>query len=76
MSLHLVTGCKGEAHITPQNIGAFNAGIIGKGDYILNTGEQFRAVVESNNLIKIYDGDIVIQGRHFTQEKGKVEDIK
>lgn len=76
MPLHLVTGYKGEAHITPQNIGAFNAGIIGNGVYLLSNGEQFRCEVTDSNTLNIYDGDIIIQGRHFTLNKGSYEEIK
>lgn len=75
MSLHLVTGYKGNAHITSADQGAFNAGIVGTGEYVLATGKQFEAQVISNNQIRIYDGDILMQGRHITLKKDTYEDV-
>lgn len=75
MALHLVTGYKGTAHITPEDVGAFNAGVIGSGEYVLNTGNKFAASVISNNTVKILDGDVVMQGRHITLKKDTFEEI-
>lgn len=72
MALHLVTGFKGEAHITPTDIGAFNAGTYGMGEYVLKTGNMFKAEKSGeNNQIKILDGDAVIKGRHISQKVGQ-----
>lgn len=72
MALHLVTGFKGEAHITPTDIGAFNAGTYGMGEYVLKTGNMFKAEKSGeNNQIKILDGDAVVKGRHISQKVGQ-----
>lgn len=75
MALHLVTGFKGEAHITPEDVGAFNAGTFGAGDYVLNIGNRFEAEVVSNNVVKILDGDVMMQGRHITLRSGTHEEL-
>lgn len=75
MSLHLVTGYKGKAHITPSDHGAYNAGIIGAGEYVLNSGNKFAASVLSSNTVRILDGDLMIQGRHINLKKDTYEDI-
>lgn len=75
MALHLITGYKGEAHISAEDVGAFNAGVIGKGEYVLPIGEQFKAELPSNNTVKIYDGDLIMQGRHVSLRSGTLEEI-
>ena len=54
MPLHLITGHKGEAHISSADMGAFNAGMFGQGDYVLDIGRKFEAEAVSNNTIKIF----------------------
>jgi len=75
MALHLVTGYAGSPHITAADAGAFNAGVFGKGDYVLSTGEGLAARVITNNSIRIASGDIVMQGRHISLKAGTYEDI-
>lgn len=75
MALHLVTGYKGEAHITAEDIGSLNAGTFGSGEYVLNNGNKLAAESVSSNIIKILDGDAVIQGRHVTLKSGTYEEV-
>lgn len=75
MALHLVTGFKGSAHITSADQGAFNAGVVGTGEYVMKTGNQLSAQIVSNNQIRILDGDIVMQGRHINLKKDTHEDV-
>lgn len=75
MALDLVTGYKGTAHITAEDVGAFNAGIFGSGEYVLNSGNKFSASLTSNNTVKILDGDLVMQGRHITLKKDTFEEV-
>lgn len=65
MSIHLVTGFAGKEHITSADQGSFNAGMLGTGKYVMNTGNKLAAEIVSNNLVKIKDGDLVNQGRHI-----------
>lgn len=64
MSLHFVTGTAGEDHITGDDWGHLNAGIVGSGSYVLKTGNRLKATVASANSITISDGDAVMMGRH------------
>ena len=61
--VHLITGYAGKPHVTSASDGALNAGIYGKGKYILNMGEKFAYEIISNNLIKIKSGFAINQGR-------------
>lgn len=65
MSLELVTGKRGEAHVKSEDIGAFNAGIVSAGQYVLSTGSKFNYEIVTNNSIWIYDGEAINQGRHM-----------
>ena len=75
MALHLVTGFKGNAHITSANQGAFNAGCVGLGEYVLTNGRRFEAEVITSNTIRIFDGSIVMQGRQIDLEYGTFLDV-
>lgn len=75
MALHLVTGYKGTAHITSADQGAFNAALIGTEDYVCKTGRQFEALIMTNNSVRIYDGDLLMQGRHVNLKVGTYEDV-
>lgn len=74
--MEIVTGYRGQAHITAAQTGAFNAGMFGQGEYVMENGEQLSAAIITNNLIRISDGDIVMQGRHITIAKGAYEEVQ
>lgn len=63
--MEIVTGRTGVAHITSVQDRALNQGIIGKGVYILNTGQNLSAEIASNNEIHINDGALMYQGCEF-----------
>ena len=60
---YLETGDTGRA-ISAESDGALYAGIFGNEKYVLENGSQFKAEVQSNNIVKISDGDAVMYGRH------------
>ena len=64
MGIHLITGYAGKEHITAADRGAYQAGIVGTGKYVLQSGNMFETEIVSNNLIKVKDGDLLDQGRH------------
>lgn len=64
-NLHLVTGYAGEEHITSNDQGSFNAALMGTGEFVLERGRQFEVQVISNNKVRIFDGDLLMQGRHI-----------
>lgn len=63
--MEIVTGRTGVAHITSVQDRALNQGIVGKGVYILNTGQNLSAKIASNNEIHINDGALMYQGCEF-----------
>lgn len=74
-NMHLVTGYAGQEHITAADQGAWNAAIVGSGEYVLKKGSQFSATVITNNQIRIADGDILMQGRHIRLNEGSYVDL-
>lgn len=64
MTVELITGFAGTPHIGSDDIGAFQAGIVGPGDYALATGNQLRATMSNANTIAVQSGDAVLNGRH------------
>lgn len=60
---YLDTGDTGRA-VSSESDGALFAGIFGSAKYVLENGSQFKAEVQSNNIVKISDGDAVMYGRH------------
>lgn len=74
-NVHLVTGYAGKTHVTSADHGAFWAAIIGDGEYILNRGSKFAATKVSNNLVRIADGEALVQGRHVRVEPGITVDL-
>lgn len=63
--MEIVTGRTGSPHITSIQDRALNQGIVGKGVYILNTGQNLKAEIASNNEIHINDGALMYQGCEF-----------
>lgn len=75
MALHLVTGYKGNAHITSADQGVFNAGCVGLDEYVFTTGKMFEAQVVTSNAVRIYDGSASMQGRHVNLDIGTFLDV-
>lgn len=63
MANYLDTGDTGRA-VSAESDGALLAGIFGSAKYVLGNGSQLKAEVQSNNIVKISDGDAVMYGRH------------
>ena len=63
MANYLDTGDTGRA-VSAESDGALFAGIFGNAKYVMENGSQFKAEVQSNNIVKISDGDAVMYGRH------------
>ena len=61
-SLEIVTGYKGEAHITSTQDRAINKGSYGTGSYILAIGQRMAAEAVSATEIRIKDGALSHQG--------------
>ena len=73
--MKIVTGYKGTPHISSNDQQAFNQGIFGNGNSILDVGSGFDATLEDVNTVTIADGEGVIQGVHFRIEPGETETV-
>lgn len=65
-NIHLVTGKLGYDHIESADQGAFNAALIGTGDFVLNKGGVFSARYfqdEEGHKVSVSDGELMMQGR-------------
>lgn len=60
---YLDTGDTGRA-VSAESDGGLFAGIFGSEKYVLENGSQFESEIQSNNIIKINDGDAIMYGRH------------
>lgn len=73
--MNIVTGYRGTPHITSNAVQAFNQGIFGSGEYILEVGNKFDATIVDANTITLEDGEGVLQGVHFRIEPGTTESV-
>lgn len=71
---HLVTGYAGHEHIQSKDQGAFNAIAFGKGQLVMDTGNKFNASIVDNNTVRIFDGEMLMHGRHIRIEPNSYED--
>ncbi len=69
-NMHLVTGFAGREHVTAADHGSLHAALFGSGNYVLDKGGKFALTKISNNLIRIADGDLLMQGRYSRIEDG------
>lgn len=60
--MNIVTGYRGEAHVTSQQDRDINRGIFGDGVCIIDIGSELAATVISANEIQIADGLLVAEG--------------
>jgi hypothetical protein len=74
MSVHLITGTAGFEHVTSADHGALHAAIMGGGEFVLEGGEQFTCQVISNNKVRIFDGEALMQGRHIRIDRNTYEE--
>lgn len=73
--MKIVTGHKGEDHVTSTDFQALNQGIFGSGDYVLEIGNKFAATMPDATHVVIQDGEGVMQGVHFRTERGTVDTV-
>lgn len=63
--MNIITGYRGEPHITAQEDRDINLGVVGNSltdVYVLDVGQQLAADIVSANEIRIRDGILVLQG--------------
>ena len=64
MTIELITGHAGSAHVSSADVGWLNAGTFGSGKYVLDTLNKLACNVQSANLVTVGTGDAVFEGRH------------
>lgn len=74
-NMHLVTGYANKEHIKSADQGSFNAAVLGEGEFVLERGSKFAFTIISNNIVRIKDGDILMQGRHIRLDDGSYIDL-
>lgn len=65
MTVELITGHAGSAHISSADDGWRFAGTYGDGSYVLDTGTRLACSVVSATLCTIGTGDAIFEGRHI-----------
>jgi len=71
--MNIITGYKGEPHVTSQQLRDTNIGTFGGGAYILDVGSQMAATVVSANQVDIADGLLVAEGCTAEVARGTIE---
>ena len=73
--MDIITGSTGTNHVTSADDRALHAGMIGLGNYVLNTGNKLSATINSSNVVRLASGDIVLNGCHARIRYGEYEDV-
>ena len=73
--MKIVTGFRGENHITSNDDQGRNQGIFGTGSYVLPVRSRFQSTLVSANELQIGDGEGVMQGVHFRTEPTSTDSI-
>ena len=70
-----MTGYAGQAHVSAADHGSFFAAAVRGGQFVTTAGAQFAAQVVTNNLVRISDGELVMQGRHVKLDPGSYVEL-
>ena len=73
--MNIITGYKGEPHVTSQQLRDTNIGTFGGGTHILDVGSQMAATVISANEVQIADGLLVAEGCTAEVARGTTESM-
>ena len=73
--MNIITGYRGEPHITSQMDRDVNMGIFGGGAYIANVGENLEPTIISANTIQFADGLIIAEGCAAEIPSGTVQTV-
>ena len=73
--MNIITGYRGEPHVTSQQLRDTNIGTFGGGTYILDVGSQMAATVISANEVQIADGLLVAEGCTAEVARGTTESM-
>ena len=70
MTMKIITGYTGTKHITPVDDGRLNKALFGDENYVLPTGNQLAATIQSATEVRIADGELIMQGRYARNDSG------
>lgn len=73
--MQIVTGYRGQAHITSNDDQGRNQGVFGQNSYVLSVGSQFAPTLVSANELRIADGEAVMQGVHFRVDPSSFDSV-
>lgn len=73
--MKIITGHKGQGHVTSEHDASWHRALLGEGSYILGTGSSLRADVISANEIRIRDGVLSHQGYFGIVEIGTYDSL-
>ena len=73
--VHLITGYAGREHIQSKDTRSYNAAMFGGGEFVMEIGNQCSAAIINNHTVRVYDGDILMQGGHIRIESNTYEDM-
>lgn len=73
--IKLVTGSTGTAHVTSADDGALHAAMAGDGLIVFDIGSKFSATLVSATVVRIGDGEGLIDGRHFRISPGTNQEL-
>lgn len=68
MAFDLITGHAGRNHVDSADMGEAFAGIVGKGRYILDTGEGMACSMTDSNTLTVGTGSMLMDGRIVRNE--------
>ena len=75
MAVKLITGLRVTADIESGDDGARIYGTISSSDRVLNVGNLWAYQIISSNLVRIKDGELLMQGRHVRQAPNTYTDL-
>ena len=73
--MRIVTGYRGQPHISSNDQQGLNQGVVGSGNYVFDVGQKFSATLTDVNTVMISDGEGILQGVHFRIEPGESETV-
>ena len=73
--MDISTAHKGKPHISAEMWAELNRGITGNESYVMEGGQKFKSELVLNNLLKIYDGSGMMQGRHVFIPVGQSDEL-
>lgn len=68
MAFELITGHAGRNHVDSADMGEAFAGIVGKGRYVLDTGEGMACTMSDSNTLTVGTGSMLMDGRIVRNE--------